>query len=104
MHVEPDSPKCKERAMLVCYNQNPTEHVNTTLNVPLYDSGLDTVASLSTGSIGSNGSTPVVMPLARDWTVTLDVQMPPLSGMWWSFEWSNAQPTRRRCGGSRSDQ
>ena len=86
MHVEPDSRKCKERAMLVCYNQNPNEHVNATLIVPLYYSGLDTVASVSTGSIGLDGSTPVALTLARDWTVTLDIQMPPLSAMWWSFE------------------
>ena len=67
-------------------------HVNTTLSVPLYYSGLDTVASVSSGWIGSNasgsgsGSTPVSMTLARDWTVTLHVRMPPLSAMWWSCE------------------
>jgi len=86
MHVEPDGRKCRERAMLVCYNQNPTGHVNITLSVPLYYSGLDTVASVSTGTIGSNGSDPIVMSLDRDWTVTLDIRMPPLSAMWWSFE------------------
>jgi hypothetical protein len=72
--------------MLVCYNQSPDRHVNTTLSVPLYYSGLDTVASVSTGMIGFNGSSPVSMALDRDWTVTLDVQMPPLTAMWWSFE------------------
>ena len=65
---------------------NPTDHVNTSLSVPLYYSGLDTVASVSTGTIGLNGSDPIVMSLDRDWTVTLDIRMPPLSAMWWSFE------------------
>ena len=31
LHVEPDATKCKERALLVVFNQNPHVAVNTTL-------------------------------------------------------------------------
>ena len=36
LHVEPDANKCKERAMLVIFNQNPDVSVNTSIRVPLY--------------------------------------------------------------------
>ena len=42
---EPDATKCKERALLMVFNQNPQASVNTTLRIPLYYSGLDSVAS-----------------------------------------------------------
>jgi len=44
LHVEPNTAKCKERAMLVVFNQNANAAVNTTLRVPLYYSG-DSIAA-----------------------------------------------------------
>ena len=67
LHVEPDARKCKERAMLVVFNQNPHVSVNTTLRVPLYYSGLDSVASVSVqgaATMSDRGHT-AVCPLSR---------------------------------------
>ena len=81
LHVEPDAAKCKERAMLVVFNQNPNNHVNTTIRVPLYYSGLDATTSVSYG-----GGAPTTMTLARDWSVEVPVVMEPGSVLWVLFE------------------
>jgi hypothetical protein len=86
LHVEPSSAKCKERAMLIVFNQNARAHVNTTLRVPLYYSGLDATASVAFGAVGSPAGAPVTMAVARDWSITLDVLLPPASVMYWTFE------------------
>lgn len=80
LHVEPDRRKCTERAMLVVFNQHPTSPVNTTLRVPLYYGGLDTVVSVS-----FSGSPPVSMALGRDWSVELPIHVPPVSMLWVTF-------------------
>ena len=80
LHVEPDAAKCKERALLVVFNQNPHVAVNTTLRVPLYYSGLDTVAHVS-----REGAAPTAMTLARDWSLDLPLAMPPNSFTWVVF-------------------
>ena len=80
LHVEPDSSKCKERAMLVIFNQNPNVSVNTTLRVPLYYSGLDTNTTISV-----QGGPSTTMTLARDWSVLLPVVMKPNSFSWVVF-------------------
>ena len=56
-------------------------HVNTTLRVPLYYSGLDTTTSVS-----REGAPPVTMQLARDWSVDLAVTMAPNTVAWFVFE------------------
>ena len=81
LHVEPDAAKCKERAMLVVFNQSPSNHVNTTLRVPLYYSGLDATASVS-----REGGPATTMELARDWSLELAVTMGPNSVAWFVFE------------------
>ena len=81
LHVEPDATKSKERAMLIVFNQNPSLHVNTTLRVPMYYSGLDTTTSVSLGGAPAQN-----MTLARDWSVQLPVVMAPNSIAWYSFE------------------
>lgn len=81
LHVEPDAQKCKERAMLVVFNQNPHVSVNTTLRVPLYYSGLDAVAAVS-----EEGGTPTTMKLGRDWSVQVPIVLPPVSFTWIVFE------------------
>jgi hypothetical protein len=80
LHVEPDKSKCKERAMLVIFNQHPTNHVNTTIRVPLYYAGLDTTASVSL-----MGAQAVSMTLARDWSVEIVVSVPPVEMVWYTF-------------------
>ena len=89
LHVEPDSAKCNERAMLIVFNQNAQKHINTTLRVPLYYSGLDTTSSVLRGKVGSppeQDESAVTMLLERDWSLALDVVMPPASVMYWLFE------------------
>ena len=81
LHVEPDASKCKERAMLVVFNQNPSLTVNTTLRVPLYYSGLDTTTEVS-----AEGGASKTMTLARDWSVELPIAMEPNSFTWIVFE------------------
>eukprot|EP01079_Euglenida_sp_SAG-EU17-18_P007468 gene7468-1334_t len=81
LHVEPDSRKCRERAMLVVFNQNPTNHENTTMRVPLYYSGLDLTTMVS-----KEGASPVAMTLSRDWSVQINLVMAPSSFTWVVFE------------------
>ena len=47
LHVQPAISKSKERAFLMLFNQNPHVPVNTSLSVPLYYSGLSTVANVT---------------------------------------------------------
>ena len=81
LHVAPDTRKCKKRAMLIVFNQNPHASVNTTLRVPLYYSGLDKVASVS-----FEGGAPTSMGVGRDWSVHVPIVMPPVSFTWIVFE------------------
>lgn len=67
--------------MLIVFNQNPHVSVNTTLRVPLYYSGLDTVASVSV-----QGGASTSMALGRDWSVHVPIVMPPVSFTWIVFE------------------
>ena len=80
LHVEPDTTKTKERALLMVFNQNPHVAANTTLKVPLYYSGLSSAVSVSVA-----GAEPVAMQLARDWTVTLPITMAPNTIQWYLF-------------------
>lgn len=85
LHVEPDRSKCQERAMLIVFNQNPDRAVNISLRVPLYYSGLDDTTIVTRGSFaGTMQSTN--MTLQRDWSITLQVEMEPVSVAWWVFE------------------
>ena len=52
LDTEGDPTKCKEREMLVVFNQNPNVAANTTIRVPLYYSGLDTTAVVSSVESG----------------------------------------------------
>lgn len=81
LHVEPDVNKCKERAMLVIFNQNPDVSVNTSIRVPLYYSGLT-----DTTTVSHEGNTPMSMTLSRDWSVDLQITMGPTSVTWFTFE------------------
>ena len=81
LHVEPDRSKCKERALLVVFNQHATPLVNVSLRVPLYYAGVDDVTSVS-----RMGAPPVRMRLGRDWSVDLRASLPAASVVWWVFE------------------
>jgi len=81
LHVEPDASKSKERAMLIVFNQNPDLAANTTLKVPLYYSGLS-----STVTVSLSGAAPTTMSIARDWSVTLPINMRPNTIAWYVFE------------------
>ena len=73
--------------MLIVFNQNAQNQVNTTLRVPLYYAGLDATASVLMGAVGSPPQgTAKTIPIERDWSITLNVMMPPSSVMYWSFE------------------
>ncbi|MDX1741077.1 MAG: hypothetical protein R3178_07280, partial [Rhodothermales bacterium] len=73
LHVNPD---LEEKGMLVVFN--PLGHnVERTLKVPLYYTGLDTVATFR-----KEGSAPITKQLARDYTVDLTVAVP-AEGMTW---------------------
>ena len=80
MHVEPDTTKCKERAMLVVFNQQPNVAVNTTLRIPLYYSGLDRTAAVS-----REDRPPTTLMVQRDWSVELLITMAPNSVAWYVF-------------------
>ena len=81
LHVQPDASKSKERAFLLVFNQDPHNAVNTTIQVPLYHSGLSTTAAVS-----HEGGPATSMSLARDWTVGVPLSMEPHSFTWFVFE------------------
>ena len=73
LHVNPD---LEQVGMLVVFNPLDRE-VERTLKVPLYYTGLDTIATFR-----GEGSTPFTKQLARDYTVELTVTVP-AEGMTW---------------------
>ena len=81
LHVQPDPRKSAERALLVVFNPNSGQAVNTTVKVPLYYSGLSDTARVS-----REGAAPVSMTLARDWSIALPLTMAPNSFSWFVFE------------------
>jgi hypothetical protein len=81
LHVQPDPRKSAERALLVVFNPNSGQAVNTTAKVPLYYSGLSDTARVS-----REGAAPVCMTLARDWSIALPLTMAPNSFSWFVFE------------------
>lgn len=73
LHV---NPRLQDRGMLVVFN--PLDHeVHRTLRVPLYYTGLERSARVS----AADGETRV-LELARDYTISLEVSVPP-QGMSW---------------------
>ena len=81
LHVQPDARKSAERALLVVFNPNSGQAVNTTVKVPLYYSGLSDVASVT-----REDGAQVSMTLARDWSIALPLAMAPNSFTWFVFE------------------
>jgi hypothetical protein len=91
LHVNPALEEC---GMLVVFN--PLEHeVTKTLRVPLYYTGLDRRALVETPAqmsfdveaLHSDGKTQplYILPLARDWSVDLEVTVPAGGSSWYSF-------------------
>jgi hypothetical protein len=77
LHV---NPRLREKGMLVVFNplEQPTERV---LRVNVYYTGLSEKAVVS-----EEGGAPKTLPIARDYTVSLPVQVPPRSMKWFVLE------------------
>ena len=62
---------------------NPTtEPVNGSLSINLYYTGLSTAAKVSEQGVGA----PTTMPLARDYTVQVPINIAPRNVTWFTFE------------------
>ena len=79
VHVNSNTTRCKERGLLMIWNQTP-EPQSTQLRVSLYYTGLTDVALVS-----AEGATPVQYTLARDYTIELQVEMDPMSLTWYTI-------------------
>ena len=76
LHVNSNTTKTADRAMLMIWNQTP-HHEKQTLKVPLYYTGLATQASVSV-----EGGAPKMYTLARDFSISLPVSLSPMSLTW----------------------
>ena len=65
------------RGMLLVWNQTPNPQT-TTLTVPLYYTGLTATALVSQ----EGAQAPTIHTLARDYSITLDIAMTPMSVTW----------------------
>merc|ERR1712100_556339 len=76
LHVNSNATKTAHRGMLMIWNQTPNLEKQT-LKVPLYYTGLDKEASVSV-----EGRAPVTFNLARDYSISLNISLPPMSLTW----------------------
>lgn len=76
LHVNTNTTRTKDRGMLMIWNQTP-QHRATILRVPLYYTGLQ-----STASVSFEGTTPTMYTLSRDYSIVLNVSLPPMSLTW----------------------
>eukprot|EP01116_Phalansterium_solitarium_P011798 TRINITY_DN27588_c0_g1_i1.p1 TRINITY_DN27588_c0_g1~~TRINITY_DN27588_c0_g1_i1.p1 ORF type:complete len:718 (-),score=195.33 TRINITY_DN27588_c0_g1_i1:160-2313(-) len=80
LHVQPDATVSQERAFLVLFNQNNSP-ADTYFSIPLYYSGIASVAAIREQEGPSSNFT-----LARDYSVSLHVQLEPMSFTWFVIE------------------
>lgn len=76
LHVNSNTTKTVDRGMLMVWNQTP-EPKREMLKVPLYLTGLETEAAVSV-----EGGAVVKYKLARDYSIDLNMSLPPMSLTW----------------------
>ena len=76
LHANANTTRTSERGLLMVWNQTP-EQQTTALVVPLYYTGLSAVAKVSVA-----GGAPVTHTIARDYSITLNVSLAPMSLTW----------------------
>ena len=76
LHVNPNVTRTDERGMLMIWNQTP-QHQALPLTVPLFYTGLTASAMVS-----AEGGAAAKYTLARDYSITVNVSMAPMSVTW----------------------